>query len=308
MNYYLKRFAVWYVLFTLLLFFVNFIASAIAMKLGDTLGNYIISTASLITTIGYFVGLWKIDNAILTQYKKRQEQKPMQVAGWRKKFISYSALIMTAMSIFYILIGIILNKDNFIDFGLDLPSLGYDALITVFIVFCLASIFIFLFFYFIQCVILRKKKFVGTQEVEEIKNERKSLFLTVLSIILFPATMLFVNWIIVPTAIALTLKMIFFTKNILLTNNTVFVLDIIFDFIVSFFIMLWAMRWEKIFGLFVATVAAFMGWIIYFSEVGMFQGMLNSMYPLWYELFAFVKYPAAFVTAYMIKKIYYSKN
>jgi hypothetical protein len=34
-----------------------------------------------------------------------------------------------------------------------------------------------------------------------------------------------------------------------------------------------------------AAGVAFMGWIVYFTEVGGLQGMLNSEYPRWYEFF-----------------------
>lgn len=50
-------------------------------------------------------------------------------------------------------------------------------------------------------------------------------------------------------------------------------------------------------GLIIAAVMAVCGWGAYYSDLASVGGLAHSLFPRWYDLLTFFKYPLAFVLA-----------
>ena len=69
--------------------------------------------------------------------------------------------------------------------------------------------------------------------------------------------------------------------------------DLVLTFFVAFSFMVATLQIKYPHGLIISVFMALCGWGIYFAEVGYLPGILNSEFPVWYELFSFIKYPLA---------------
>ena len=117
---------------------------------------------------------------------------------------------------------------------------------------------------------------------------------TVICAPIFVLIMLAVNWMLVPQIINLFVKVNFFGpfayKN---ATSLQLILDLVISFVFAFIFMIIANRVKIIYGVAAIIFMAFCGWGVYFIEVGFFKGMIKSIYPIWYEIISFIKYPLA---------------
>lgn len=115
---------------------------------------------------------------------------------------------------------------------------------------------------------------------------------TILALLLTVA-MLFLNWVVIPG-----LQSLLFGEsgNI----NFLMLADFLICFSAAAVLMYIAQSRRHPHGVFMAAVMAFIGWWIYFWEVGFLNGMIHSQYALWYELLSFVKYPGAFALSFWV--------
>ena len=114
-------------------------------------------------------------------------------------------------------------------------------------------------------------------------------------------TMLFLTWDVVPAIVegVTDAQMRAGYVGAVLTNphTAPLALDLGLTLSIDIGFMYLALLYRRPYGMAVALVMAAVSWALYFWEVGFFRGMLNSEYPIWYELLNFVEAPIAFAVA-----------
>lgn len=121
-----------------------------------------------------------------------------------------------------------------------------------------------------------------------------SIIVSALVAVALSVGMLFLNWVVVPIL----------NRSIGLgpEASTGLLVDFVLCFIVATAIMYLAQKRQHPHGVAIASFMAFVGWFIYFWEVGFIVGMLSSEYALWYEALSFAKYPAALALSIYVKR------
>jgi hypothetical protein len=115
------------------------------------------------------------------------------------------------------------------------------------------------------------------------------------------ALMLAANWMLAPQIIGLFSSIERFGPFFFATTPSHLIADLMICFIFTVAFLYAVQLRSAPHGIVIACCMALVGWLVYFTEVGFFNGMLHSEYPFWYEAISFVKYFVALALAVYLR-------